>query len=156
MAKKQTGANIGFEEKLWLGADKLRGSMDASEYKHIILGLIFLKYISDKFSERRDWLIQETGDSKSEYHTKNDKDQMTVLEDRDEYTAKSIFWVEPDIFRKGSALLLITPNLLSCKRFLILFVSLYEIILPEAFGPIPGILINSSFVAEFISIGLSK
>ena len=61
MAKKQaTGANIGFEEKLWLAADKLRGSMDASEYKHIILGLIFLKYISDKFCERRDWLEQFT------------------------------------------------------------------------------------------------
>jgi type I restriction enzyme M protein len=94
MAKKQaTGANIGFEEKLWLAADKLRGSMDASEYKHIILGLIFLKYISDKFCERRDWLIQETVDPKSQYHTKNDKDQMVVLEDRDEYTAKNIFWV---------------------------------------------------------------
>lgn len=94
MAKKQaTGANIGFEEKLWLGADKLRGSMDASEYKHIILGLIFLKYISDKFSERRDWLVQETTDPESEYHTKNDKDRMVVLEDRDEYSAKGIFWV---------------------------------------------------------------
>jgi type I restriction enzyme M protein len=94
MAKKQTtGANIGFEEKLWLAADKLRGSMDASEYKHIILGLIFLKYISDKFCERRDWLIQETADANSQYHTKNDKDRNVVLEDRDEYTAKNIFWV---------------------------------------------------------------
>jgi type I restriction enzyme M protein len=94
MAKKQTtGANIGFEEKLWLAADKLRGSMDASEYKHIILGLIFLKYISDKFCERRDWLIQETADANSQYHTKNDKDRNVVLEDRDEYTAGNIFWV---------------------------------------------------------------
>ncbi|MEE4312971.1 MAG: class I SAM-dependent DNA methyltransferase [Desulfofustis sp.] len=94
MAKKNgSSANIGFEEKLWLGADKLRGSMDASEYKHIILGLIFLKYISDKFTERRDWLVQETADPDSEYHTANEKDQMAVLEDRDEYAAKSIFWV---------------------------------------------------------------
>ena len=93
MAKTQTGANIGFEEKLWLAADKLRGSMDASEYKHIILGLIFLKYISDKFSERRDWLVQETGDPKSEYHTKTDKDRNVVLEDRDEYSSKNVFWV---------------------------------------------------------------
>ena len=43
--------NIGFEETLWKAADKLRGSMDASEYKHVVLGLIFLKYISDKFGE---------------------------------------------------------------------------------------------------------
>ncbi|QHI68776.1 class I SAM-dependent DNA methyltransferase [Tichowtungia aerotolerans] len=93
MAKKQTGANIGFEEKLWLAADKLRGSMDASEYKHIILGLIFLKYISDKFCEQRDWLIQETGDPDSEYHTRNERDQLVVLEDRDEYAAKNVFWV---------------------------------------------------------------
>ncbi len=93
MAKKQTGANVGFEEKLWLAADKLRGSMDASEYKHIILGLIFLKYISDKFFEQRDWLIKETADEESVYRTKNDKDQMAVLEDRDEYLSKNIFWV---------------------------------------------------------------
>jgi len=93
MAKKQTGANIGFEEKLWLAADKLRGSMDASEYKHIILGLIFLKYISDKFFEQRDWLIKETADEDSVYRTKNEQDQMAVLEDRDEYLSKNIFWV---------------------------------------------------------------
>jgi len=86
-------ANIGFEEKLWLGADKLRGSMDASEYKHIILGLIFLKYISDKFCERREWLFKETADPANTYHTKNEADQMAVLEDRDEYTSESVFWV---------------------------------------------------------------
>jgi len=45
-------ANLGFEQKLWLAADKLRGNMDASEYKHVILGLIFLKYISDSFESR--------------------------------------------------------------------------------------------------------
>ena len=42
------GANLGFEDKLWSAADKLRGTMDAAEYKHVVLGLIFLKYISDK------------------------------------------------------------------------------------------------------------
>ena len=51
MAKAATsGANLGFEAKLFLTADKLRGSMDASEYKHVALGLIFLKYISDAFT----------------------------------------------------------------------------------------------------------
>ena len=47
------GANLGFEEKLWAAADKMRGHMDAAEYKHVALGLIFLKYISDRFEELR-------------------------------------------------------------------------------------------------------
>ena len=58
MGKKRTkaagtgnGANLGFEAKLWLAADKLRSNMDAAEYKHVVLGLIFLKYISDAFEE---------------------------------------------------------------------------------------------------------
>lgn len=50
-------ANIGFEETLWKAADKLRGSMDASEYKHVVLGLIFLKYISDKFEMKYNELV---------------------------------------------------------------------------------------------------
>ncbi len=50
------GANLGFEEKLWAAADKLRGHMDAAEYKHVVLGLIFLKYISDAFQERHEKL----------------------------------------------------------------------------------------------------
>lgn len=55
MARKKAadnGADLGFEEKLWLAADKLRGSMDAAEYKHVVLGLVFLKYISDTFEEQ--------------------------------------------------------------------------------------------------------
>lgn len=50
---EQTG-NIGFEETLWKAADKLRGNMDASEYKHVVLGLLFLKYISDKFETKHE------------------------------------------------------------------------------------------------------
>lgn len=50
-AKSKNGANLGFEHKLWAAADKLRNNMDAAEYKHVVLGLIFLKYISDAFSE---------------------------------------------------------------------------------------------------------
>ena len=49
----ENGANLGFEEKLWRAADKLRSNMDAAEYKHVVLGLIFLKYISDSFEEKR-------------------------------------------------------------------------------------------------------
>src|SRR2546427_8931635 len=72
------GANLGFEQKLWAAADKLRGHMDAAEYKHVVLGMIFLKYISDAFQERYDVL-------KKEPHADP--------EDRDEYTAENVFWV---------------------------------------------------------------
>lgn len=51
MVEATNGANIGYEEKLWGMADKLRGSMDAAEYKHVVLGLLFLKYVSDAFEE---------------------------------------------------------------------------------------------------------
>ena len=71
-------ANIGFEETLWKSADKLRGSMDASEYKHVVLGLIFLKYISDKFETKYNELVAE-GEG--------------FEEELDEYLAENIFWV---------------------------------------------------------------
>lgn len=70
--------NVGFEEKLWTAADKLRSNMDAAEYKHVVLGLIFLKYVSDSFTEKYNELLTEGyGDE----------------EDRDEYLADNIFWV---------------------------------------------------------------
>ena len=75
---KQQGANLGFEAKLFLAADKLRGSMDASEYKHVALGLVFLKYISDAFTSVYEKL-------------KADKDADE--EDMDEYLAERTFWV---------------------------------------------------------------
>ncbi len=50
--KGKNGANLGFKQTLWQAADKLRGNMDAAEYKHVVLGLIFLKYISDAFQGR--------------------------------------------------------------------------------------------------------
>ncbi len=59
MAKKRTDEPLGFEDALWKPADKLRGSMDASEYKHVVLGLIFLKYIDDSSSERREKLAAD-------------------------------------------------------------------------------------------------
>ncbi|PIJ60674.1 type I restriction-modification system subunit M [Mesotoga sp. H07.pep.5.3] len=82
MAKKnENGANLGFEEKLWQAADKLRGNMDAAEYKHVVLGLIFLKYISDAFEEKY-------ADLKAREET-----DFTDPEDPDEYLADNIFWV---------------------------------------------------------------
>jgi type I restriction enzyme M protein len=77
-------ANIGFEAKLWLAADKLRSNMDAAEYKHVVLGLIFLKYISDSFEEHHAKLLAGEG----EYAGAN-------TEDPDEYKAENIFWVPP-------------------------------------------------------------
>ena len=60
--KADTAANIGFESKLWLAADKLRNNMDAAEYKHVVLGLIFLKYISDAFEEMHQRLLAGNGE----------------------------------------------------------------------------------------------
>jgi len=61
--KKNSGANLGFEAQLWQAADALRGSMDAAEYKHVTLGLIFLKYISDAFEEYHVKLGTDRADS---------------------------------------------------------------------------------------------
>ena len=88
-----TSATIGFEAKLWQAADALRGSMDAAEYKHVVLGLIFLKYISDAFEEQHAKLQAE-------------KAQGADPEDPDEYRASNIFWVPPEsrwTYIKGQA-----------------------------------------------------
>jgi len=78
--KGGTAANIGYEAQLWQMADALRGSMDAAEYKHVVLGLLFLKYISDAFEEKHAQLEAERA-------------QGADPEDQDEYRAENIFWV---------------------------------------------------------------
>ncbi|NLE55629.1 MAG: SAM-dependent DNA methyltransferase [Lentisphaerae bacterium] len=92
------GANLGFESELWRTADALRSNMDAAEYKHIVLGLIFLKYISDAFEERYGFLKDAVNNPANEYYLRPDvpnraEAAQAVLEDRDEYIAKNIFWV---------------------------------------------------------------
>ena len=82
-ATKNDGASVGYEAQLWQMADALRGSMDAAEYKHVVLGLIFLKYISDAFEEQHARLEAE-------------KSKGADPEDPDEYRAQSIFWVPPE------------------------------------------------------------
>jgi type I restriction enzyme M protein len=72
----KNGAGLGIEQKLWAAADKMRGAVDAAEYKHVALGLLFLKYISDRFI--RKWESLKT---------------PAEQEDRDEYIADTIFWV---------------------------------------------------------------
>jgi type I restriction-modification system DNA methylase subunit len=61
-SSNNSSPNIGFEQKLWLAADKLRSNMDAAEYKHVVLGLIFLKYISDSFEEHHAKLVASEGE----------------------------------------------------------------------------------------------
>jgi type I restriction enzyme M protein len=91
--KQSNGANLGFEATLWAAADKLRNNMDAGEYKHVVLGLIFLKYISDAFEEHHVHLLQEAANPKSEYYVKEARARYRVAEDHDEYLAENIFWV---------------------------------------------------------------
>ena len=80
MAKQASnnGANLGFEDQLWAAADKLRGNMEPSDYKHVALGLIFLKYISDAFEAKRAELLD---------------DDLADAEDPEEYLAETVFWV---------------------------------------------------------------
>jgi len=87
------GATLGFEETLWQAADKMRGHMDPSEYKHVALGLIFLKYISDAFEERRQEIDRELTDPESAWHVAEPKLLQEELEDRDAYAMANVFWV---------------------------------------------------------------
>ena len=89
----KSGAMLGFEAKLYQAADKLRNNLDAAEYKHVVLGLIFLKYISDAFEEKRNWLLKESADPQSEYYIKEETARYQIAEDRDEYLADNIFYV---------------------------------------------------------------
>jgi type I restriction enzyme M protein len=79
------GANIGFEDRLWAAADKLRSNMDAAEYKHVFLGLIFLKFVSDAFEEKHQALLTEV-------------DMGADPEHPDEYLAENVFWL-PQVAR---------------------------------------------------------
>lgn len=86
-----TNTDLAYADTLWKSADTLRGQVDAAEYKHVVLGLLFLKYISDSFAARREELKAEleadgiTGDQCE-----------ALLENRDEYTAERVFWVPPE------------------------------------------------------------
>jgi type I restriction enzyme M protein len=100
-AKKKSNNNrtgsLGFEEKMWQAADLLRNNMDPAEYKHVVLGLLFLKYIGDAFEERRETLGTAVGNSDSDYYVDDEQERQeeleALLEDRDEYTAENVFWV---------------------------------------------------------------
>ncbi len=87
---------IGFEEKIWQAADRMRGHIDPSEYKNVVLGLIFLKYISDRFEQKHAELVAE-GEG--------------FEEDRDEYEAEGIFWVPRDARWEAVASAAHTPEI---------------------------------------------
>jgi type I restriction enzyme M protein len=76
--KKEKANNLSFEAELFKAADKVRGNMEPSDYKHVVLGLIFLKYISDMFTAKYQALLKES---------------PKTVEDRDEYIAENVFWV---------------------------------------------------------------
>jgi len=83
------------KKTLWAAADKLRANMDAAEYKHLVLGLIFIKYISDTFTARRIELTKRFADANDDYFLHDSDDEMVAeeLEDRDYYLAANVFWV---------------------------------------------------------------
>jgi type I restriction enzyme M protein len=83
------------KKTLWATADKLRANMDAAEYKHLVLGLIFVKYVSDTFAARRTELTQRFADESDDYFLHDCDDELLAaeLEDRDYYKEVNVFWV---------------------------------------------------------------
>ena len=95
--KKKEPPAKDFKAVLWASANKLRSRMDAAVYKHLVLGLIFLKYISDTFVEQQQKVLQMVGDPASDYYLGDDpNDHLAALEDRDYYIQENVFWVPTD------------------------------------------------------------
>lgn len=84
------------EQRLWDAADALRGNQEPSEYKHVVLGLVFLKYISDRFEERRNAIEISLSDPASDEYIPNESRREQFIESRDEYTSHNVFWVPSD------------------------------------------------------------
>ncbi|MBA7554124.1 hypothetical protein ES705_46736 [subsurface metagenome] len=95
MAKYKTKKQEPIETKLWKAADKLRKNMDAAEYKHIVLGLIFLKYISDAFQQKHEQLKLELENPESDWYVSEPEVRYETLNDPDEYRAEHVFYVPP-------------------------------------------------------------
>ncbi len=91
--KSSKSAAASLEASLWDAANQLRSNMDAAEYKHVVLGLIFLKYVSDVFMRRHDQLEELVNDEASDYFMPSPDAKRAILESRDEYTSEGVFWV---------------------------------------------------------------
>src|SRR6266511_1579876 len=86
--------DLPFAKALFEAADRMRGSVESAEYKHLVLGLLFLKYISDSFERRRAWLDEASLDPTNEdYFTPDEVERQEILDDRDEYISENVFWV---------------------------------------------------------------
>jgi len=93
---KKPEKDLDFEKELWKAADKLRGNIDVSEYKHIVLGLIFLKYVSDAFYQRRELLRDWTSDpNNKEYYVPQEDARKFIIEDKDQYKGAGVFYIPP-------------------------------------------------------------
>src|SRR3954467_11113386 len=92
-AKTKKAEVRSLEQRLWDAADALRGNQEPSEYKHVVLGLVFLKYISDRFEARRGEIETSLSDPASDEYIPNEERRQRFLEDRDEYTGHNVFWV---------------------------------------------------------------
>ena len=108
---QRTPVSLGFEEKLFRAADKLRKNMDAAEYKHVVLGLIFLKFVSDAFQHRREELERELRSPESEWFLSEESAIQRTLEDRDEYAGESVFWVPAESRWDNLRALATQPNI---------------------------------------------
>ena len=91
--KAPTKSAKSLEQRLWDAADALRGNQEPSEYKHVVLGLVFLKYISDRFEERRRVIVTSLSDPDSHDYIQNEARRAQFVEDRDEYRSHNVFWV---------------------------------------------------------------
>ena len=123
-AKKEAPAKD-FKTVLWASADKLRAQMDAAEYKHLVLGLIFLKFISDTFTEHQPTVLARVSDPESDYYVGDEPaEHQAALDDRDYYKQDNVFWVpeaarwevlraqakQPDIGPRIDAALVVIEN----------------------------------------------
>jgi type I restriction enzyme M protein len=94
--RQKTAHTKTLEQRLWEAADALRGNQEPSEYKHVVLGLVFLKYISDRFEERRRAIEAALSDPESDDYIPNEARRAQFIEDRDEYASHNVFWVPTD------------------------------------------------------------
>ena len=108
MQKLKPSKDLSFEKELWSAADRLRGSIDAAEYKHIVLGLLFLKYVSDSYYARRNELEKRVADSKDkEFYIADEKRRKIIIDDQDQYRREGTFYIPEKArweFLRGHAL----------------------------------------------------
>ena len=94
--KKKEDTPKDFKAVLWASADKLRAQMDAAEYKHLVFGMIFLKYISDTFIEQQEKVLRMISDKNDKDFYLEPEEREGALEDRDYYSKDVVFWVPKD------------------------------------------------------------